>query len=182
MSNERGNFMPKGKKMYSTELKLEIVQKYETGTISLNELAREYHVDESQIREWKDAYFEHGVAGLCTTYGTYTGDFKVAVVEYMHETGASLRQTAAHFNIPTRRSIVKWEKIYYEQGKEALYIENRGRPRKMSDTNKKKSKKKNIENNEDLLAEVQRLRMENAYLKKLNALIQEREKSEKTTK
>lgn len=36
--------------------------------------------------------------------------------------------------------------------------------------------------NEDLLAEVQRLRMENEYLKKLNALIQEREKLEKPTK
>lgn len=36
--------------------------------------------------------------------------------------------------------------------------------------------------NEDLLAEVQRLRMENEYLKKLNALVQEREKSEKKTK
>ena len=182
MSNERGNFMPSGKKMYSAGLKLEIVQKYETGTISLKELAREYHVDDSQIREWKDAYFKHGLAGLCTTYGTYTGDFKVAVVEYMHKTGASLRQTAAHFNIPSRNSISKWERIYYEQGREALYRENRGRSKKMSDTKKKTSKKKNIEQNEDLLAEVQRLRMENAYLKKLNALIQEREKSEKKIK
>lgn len=40
----------------------------------------------------------------------------------------------------------------------------------------------NIETNEDLLAEVQRLRMENEYLKKLNALIQKRERSEKPTK
>ena len=52
----------------------------------------------------------------------------------------------------------------------------------MSDTKKKTAKKKDIEQNEDLLAEVQRLRMENAYLKKLNALIQEREKSEKKIK
>ena len=174
--------MPKGKKMFSTELKLEIVQKYETGTISLKELAKKYHVDDSQVRQWKDAYFKHGVAGLCTTYGTYTGDFKVAVVEYMHNTGASIRQTAAHFNIPTRGSIAKWERIYYEQGKEALYIDKRGRPRKMKDTKKNTPKQSNIEKNEDLLAEVQRLRMENAYLKKLNALIQEREKSEKETK
>lgn len=42
--------------------------------------------------------------------------------------------------------------------------------------------KTNIETNEDLLAEVQRLRMENGYLKKLNALIQKRERSEKPTK
>ena len=38
--------------------------------------------------------------------------------------------------------------------------------------------KKNVNENEDFLQEVQRLRMENEYLKKLNALIQEREKSE----
>lgn len=47
---------------------------------------------------------------------------------------------------------------------------------------KPRKPKKNINENEDLLAEVQRLQMENEYLKKLNALIQEREKSEKTIK
>jgi transposase len=35
---------------------------------------------------------------------------------------------------------------------------------------------------EDLIAEVQRLQMENEYLKKLNALVQERERSAKKTK
>lgn len=170
------------KKIYSTELKLEIMQEYETGKLGLKTLAKEYHVDYSQAREWRDAYLEHGVAGLCTTYGTYTGDFKVAVVEYMHKTGASIRQTAAHFNIPSRATIAKWERIYYEQGKEALYIDNRGRPKKMKNAKKNATKKNNVNTNEDLLAEVQRLRMENAYLKKLNALIQEREKSEKKTK
>ena len=52
----------------------------------------------------------------------------------------------------------------------------------MKETKKNKAEKKTLENNEDLLEEVQRLRMENAYLKKLNALIQEREKSAKQTK
>lgn len=47
---------------------------------------------------------------------------------------------------------------------------------------KPRKPKKNVNENEDLLAEVQRLRMENEYLKKLNALIQKREKSEKPTK
>lgn len=42
--------------------------------------------------------------------------------------------------------------------------------------------KKDINATEDLLAEVQRLRMENEYLKKLNGLVQEREKSEKRIK
>ena len=49
-------------------------------------------------------------------------------------------------------------------------------------TKRPRKNKNTIETNEDLLAEVQRLRMENEYLKKLNALIQEREKSKKPTK
>ena len=52
----------------------------------------------------------------------------------------------------------------------------------MSTKTSKETKKKNVNENEDLLAEVQRLRMENEYLKKLNALIQEREKSEQKKK
>jgi len=49
-----------------------------------------------------------------------------------------------------------------------------------SDGSKKKILDKQTE--KDLIAEVQKLRMENEYLKKLNALIREREKSERPTK
>ena len=170
-----------GRKMYSAELKLEIVERYLKGDIGIKKLAQEYHVSYGDIQKWRDAYLEHGVAGLSTKHGTYTGEFKVSVVEYMHNTGASIRKTAAHFNIPSFRTVSRWERIYYEQGKDALVVEQRGRASKMG---RKRSQKSQIkaEANEDLLAEVQRLRMENEYLKKLNALIQEREKSEKPTK
>lgn len=50
------------------------------------------------------------------------------------------------------------------------------------ETENHEKQKTNVEENEDLLAEVQRLRMENEYLKKLNALVQEREKSKKPIK
>lgn len=163
MSNERGYFYV-WKKMYSTELKLEIVKRYLEGNIGLKALAEQYHVNKGDIQKWKAAYAEHGVDGLCKTHGTYTGDFKVAVVEYMHTTGASMRQTAAHFNVPSLKSVSDWERIYYEEGKEALYEERRGRARKMKAKNPRK-KQKAIQENEDLLAEVQRLRMENEYLK-----------------
>ena len=162
-------------------MKLEIVERYQKGDVSAQGLAEQYHVSKSDVFKWNAAYSEHGVAGLCTTHGTYSGDFKIAVVEYMHNHGVSIRQTAAHFNIPTWTTISKWERIYYEEGKEALHEERRGRSRKMG-IRKSQNKEKNIEKNEDLLAEVQRLRMENEYLKKLNALIQEREKSEKSIK
>lgn len=178
----KGVIFMSGKKIYSNELKLQVVERYLKGGISIRGVANEFYVDASDVRKWKDAYLEHGVSGLCTTHGTYTGDFKVSVVEYMKSTGASMRQTAAHFNIPSQPTVAKWERIYYEQGKEALYINNRGRPMMMDKTKNKSYKKNTVETNQDLLAEVQRLRMENEYLKKLNALIQEEEKSQQKRK
>lgn len=174
-------FMPKGKRMYSPELKYTIVQRYLDGDGSLKSLSDEYHVDRADIQKWRDSYLCNGFKGLACTNGTYSGDFKIAAVEYMKTTGSSLRQTMAHFDIKSLSSLKLWERIYYEEGPEALFEERRGRSSNLKDK-KPIKRKKTIELNEDLLAEVQRLRMENEYLKKLNALVQEREKSKKKTK
>ena len=61
-----------------------------------------------------------------------------------------------------------------------MYEERRGRSRKMKSKEDKKKLNKDIE--EDLIAENQRLRMENEYLKTLNALVQERIKRENKKK
>lgn len=116
---------------HSTELKLEIVQRYLEGTCGFTILAREYNVDRGDLRKWVAAYQKHGTAGLCTTHGTYTGYFKAYVVEYMNNNGLSIRQAAAHFNIPSPSTIGKWERLYYEQGMDTLREEHRGRTTKM---------------------------------------------------
>ena len=167
---------------YSFEEKLEAVMRVVEDGMSLRDSAKILGTAKEHVRRWVMRYQQFGEAGLLLKHYNYTGEFKVSVVEYMHNTGASARQTTAHFNIPSTQLVSKWEQIYYEQGKEALYIDNRGCSPKMKNTKNNTSKKNNVDTNEDLLAEVQRLRMENAYLKKLNALIQEREKSEKKTK
>ena len=91
----------------------------------------------------------------------------------MHANHLSLFQTAVKFGIPTDVTVGKWERIYYEEGPQGLYQDNRGRKSKMNSDNPMK-KKLSKETEEDLIAEVQRLRMENDYLKKLQALVQER--------
>lgn len=170
------------KPVYPIEIRIKVGRAYAEGKMTARELVEKFCISsKGDVMKWGALYKKHGEEGFRVQRSSYSGDFKLTVIEYMHNTNASLSQTAAHFNIPSRESIRKWERIYYEEGKEALYEERRGRASKMGTKRPRKSKK-NLETNEDLLAEVQRLRMENEYLKKLNALVQEREKSKKPTK
>ena len=169
------------KRKYSDEFRLSVVKEYLSGTNGgFETLSRKYEMPQAQLRRWVHLYEQHGAEGLFKVSATYSGEFKIYVVEYMHNNSLSLREAASHFCIPSVPTISKWERIYYEEGPKALLEERRGRK---SMGNKKSSKqKKDVNENEDLLAEVQRLRMENEYLKKLNALVLEREKSEQKKK
>lgn len=113
----------------------------------------------------------------------YTGEFKQKVVETMKKEKLSYRETAREFDIPNGDKVVaKWERIYLEEGPEGLYIERRGRASAAVGTKKGRPPKLDRKVEEDLIAEVQRLRAENAYLKKLNALVTERVRQEKKHK
>lgn len=102
----------------------------------------------------------------------YTGEFKQMVVEAMQKEGLSYREAARQYEIMDHKQVAKWERIYLEEGPEGLYVERRGRGGKGGGRPPKLMKP---EVEEDLIAEVQRLRAENAYLKKLRALILEEE-------
>ena len=102
----------------------------------------------------------------------YTAEFKKHVVETMRNEGLSYRETARRFDVPRDRP-PSWERIYLEEGPEGLAVERRGRgstggPRKL---------KTAVE--EDLIAEVQRLRAEVDYLKNLQALVLEEERRQR---
>lgn len=113
----------------------------------------------------------------------YTPEFKIMVVETMKKEKLSYMETAREFEISNGdKTVAKWERIYLEEGPEGLYIERRGRASAASGTKKGRSPKLDKKVEEDLIAEVQRLRAENAYLKKLNALVSERVRQEKKHK
>ena len=171
------------KRKYSNEFRLKIVEEYlsgKSGGIKL--IAHKYGIAHSDVSQWAHLYIEGGYDALTKVPGSYDGKYKIHIVEYMHQNCLSLRQTAAKFGIADHKTIGKWEKIYLQEGKEALMEERRGKSLKLPPTNKDDSSRVSINSNEDLLAEVQRLRMENEYLKKLIALTQEREKEEQKTK
>lgn len=165
---------------YSIEFKLEIVKYYEETKCGYETTAKHFNVGYACVQRWINKYKLHGVKGLMKNQQQYDGIFKQNVVEYMHNNHLSLQQTAVHFNLSGDWIVGKWERIYYEEGPQALHIEKRGRSKNMSFKPQKKKLSKEIE--EDLIAENQRLRMENAYLKKLQALVQERVKLENSKK
>lgn len=170
-----------GKRKFTHEQRLQAVNLVLEEHKSKKEVARTFDTNVSVIKKWIKYYENFGVEGLIVSNGSYTGKFKIDVVEYMHQNHLSMRQTAEHFKIPEHSTVSKWERIFYEEGPQALMEERRGRGKNMSSKgNKKNEKPPEIE--KDLIAEVQRLRMENEYLKKLNALIQEREKSKNPTR
>lgn len=107
----------------------------------------------------------------------YTGEFKQEVVETMLREKLSYKEIARLYDISGHDRVRQWERIYLEEGPEGLYIERRGRGSKG-----RPAKELTPEVEEDLLAEVQRLRAENAYLKKLNALVAERVRQERKQK
>ena len=106
----------------------------------------------------------------------YSGEFKQKVVEKVRTEGLSYREAMRRFEIGGASRIKKWERIYLEEGPEGLYVERRGRASAASGTQKGRPPKLDKQVEEDLIAEVQRLRAENAYLKNLQALVLEDER------
>ena len=103
----------------------------------------------------------------------YTPEFKKMVVETTEREHLSVRSAMKEFEINDHKIVERWERIYLEEGPEGLAIERRGR----RSTGEPKELPEEVE--EDLLAEVQRLRAENDYLKNLQALVLEDERRQR---
>ena len=167
---------------YSNEFKLKVVKYCIEKYHGYKDASKHFGIPSHEnIRQWCKKYELYGPEGILKNLSlSYDGEFKQNVIEYMHTNHLSATETAIQFRLGNANRVLKWERIYYEEGPEALYQERRGRSKNMNSKPRKKKLSKEIE--EDLIAENQRLRMENEYLKKLNALVQERIKRESKKK
>ncbi|MNJ31498.1 Transposase [compost metagenome] len=167
---------------YTEQTKLSAVEDYCSGSAGQREVAHRHGVDVSSLRMWIAAYQALGAAGLKSKRKKhYSSEFKLSVLQRMREEDLSYRQTAALFDIRRSDIIGEWERRYDEGGLEALSRQpGSGLHKKM--TNPIQSIQLESSNDEartrnDLLAELSQLRMEIAYLKKLDALVQAKERA-----
>lgn len=161
---------------YSKEFKLAVIQHYLSGRGGFKTVGDQYGVKYAYVRKWVHAFKAHGQHSLNKTYAQYTSGFKLSVLQHMGQHQLSLNQAASHFNIPAPSTIGQWQRLYNEGGITALEPKPKGRPpmSKPSDIKALLAKPLSSLTHEELLRKAQYLEVENAYLKKLEALAQQK--------
>jgi transposase len=165
---------------YSLDFKLSLVKQVLKGLDSLRSIAKENGLRHSNLQLWVNFYKTYGIIGLQLPSGRYDGAFKLKAIQALKQEHLSLSETCLRFKIPGVGMLANWLKKYEAIGAEALFRESRGRPKRlaMSDTTPKKPSNPKTQEQE-LEEENKYLRAENAYLKKLYALIQKEEAEKK---
>jgi transposase len=170
---------------YSLAFKLRVVRDREQGLFGSRTIAARFGIDHGTVEKWCAVYQLHGEKGLMKRHRRYSSAFKAAVLHRMASEGWSIRQTCAIFDIPAQRTLQQWQRAFAEGGMAALEPKRRGRRPKMAKNQshtrplpQRRKAPKNI-TPEEINDELEYLRAENDYLKKLKALAQEKRSAEK---
>ena len=163
---------------YSKYFKLDVINTYLSRQDSQRQVADAFGICPRQLRDWLSIYNRYGAAALAPgqQHRVYSIDFKLAVLNYKRRYQASSAEVALRFQMPSSSTIWVWEQRYNQGGATAL-TNRPGRPAMKKPT---KPTDPQIANKpwaeltpKELLREIEYLQAENAYLKKLDALIQE---------
>jgi transposase len=164
---------------YTKELKLAVIQDYESLKAGSSLLSKKYDVPRTLLKSWIYGYQYHGVDYFEKRPQVYSAQFKLSVLQHMKAHHMPPIKVAAFFGIAGFTSVIQWQKLYNAGGATALAAKPRGGP-KMTKPKPKIDKPPKEMTQEELLEEVLNLRAERDYLKKLQALIQEKQLAAKT--
>ena len=165
------------------EDKLKIIEMYETG-YSIPVICKKIKISKSVVERIERQYREHGIKSFKSKGKNKKNslEFKMEIVNRVLN-GESKSGIAAELCV-NKGMIHHWVKKYKELGYNGLTIKQ-GRPRKMKDKNKQTKKvnaSKELDDKDKLIKEqaerIAQLEMENDLLKKLRALVQQRNKQQ----
>ena len=156
---------------YSQEFKLDCVKKYKNGEHIEDPPGTKHKSFRRQVMRWARIYDSLGEMGLSHNRPKLSIE-EILILFTRVENGESYTSAANSQGIQEGQ-LIKWHRIYLEKGIDGLKSLKRGRPT----MNKKKPFKKDDskKTKEELLEELEYLKAENEYLKKLDALVQKRE-------
>ena len=157
---------------YSKEEKLAAVEAVKAGE-SQATVARRYGMSQEVVSRNLRMMKAQGEEKLKYYTYNWTAEQRYQVLKYMHENELSCIETGIQFGISGSSTVWQWERRYLENGIEGLEDKKKGRKPRTPKPKLPKTRQ------EELEEENLRLRAEVAYLKKLNALVAEREKRER---
>lgn len=161
---------------YNLDFKLKVIAYYMQGHSGLA-VSKKFTVDPKLVLKWIKQYQSGGIDAIKpkTSKAKYSSEFKLNVPTTMLEQGLSQSEVAFKFNISSQALISHWQKAYRLEGMSGLRSKPKGRAAmsKPYITDKLDDEKTLPE----LKRENEYLRAENAYLKKLDALLRNKEKN-----
>lgn len=135
-----------------------------------------------RIKMWSRVYELYGESGLEHRSRHWTYEDKANAVQRVFD-GESYHEVAHSLGMSDITQITAWYRKYLEFGWDGLKLDGRGRKRKMGNKPIKSSKSKSqAEEIVELRKRLEYLEAENAYLKKLAALVQQRKAQEQKKK
>lgn len=161
---------------YTEKTKLEAAQTYCSGHLGLTATAKKFGVGVSSLRKWVAGYQANGADGVRTKRRElYSLEFKLQVLQRSRDENLSNRKAASLFDIRNFNIIGAWKRAYEANGMAGLDPRRSG-GRKQSSQDLARETPDLIcddqaRSREELLEELTSLRTENAYLKKVGALV-----------
>ncbi|WP_052265945.1 helix-turn-helix domain-containing protein [Pedobacter kyungheensis] len=174
------------KQKYDYQFKLDLVNKVIKEEHSVHELSNMYGLAKSQLQFWCKLHEHHGEKGLeDIAVKSYTADEKLEIIRYYQASGLSLIDTCAIFMVASFSTLFQWVVKFEQIGYQGL-VDKRGDHLKKKKTPKRMAKTKVVPGIKDSMTDLERLTIENeylraevAYLKKLEALAQSKQVKKK---
>lgn len=156
---------------FSLQFKITAIEAYINGNEGFRKVAHRYLIDCSLLRRWVASYRALGSTGLQSQGRHYSAAFKRSVIQCMQKERLSHREVAARFGLGQSSQVGIWERQYYSGGLPALIVPKRKKavvmPKKTPVPDHSQPVDDDSKSRAQLKAELEYLRMENAYLKKL---------------
>lgn len=166
--------------------KIKIIRFYEEG-YSIPYLSKQFNVSHKTIARIERQYREHGIESFKEkgNNSKYPVDFKMEIVTRVLA-GESMNSMASELCV-NPGMIYSWLKRYKELGYNGLIEKKKGRPPKMKPKSKKiKINNTSMDEKDKKIKELEernaQLEMENDLLKKLRALVQQRQQQQNKKK
>ena len=164
------------KRNCSLEEKLAAIRLVEQGQ-SARSVSDKLHLGHHILYEWLSAYKERGIQGLIPKGKRprrLSYEEKCKIIREYQETELTLYQLSAKYDVSSSL-IGDWVRKVEKKGFEALIPPKLGRSKTGMVRTKRIPKEEYEKENERLRKENERLRLENLLLKKVKALVEERE-------